>query len=90
VLSGIDWKSLAHELVILSNLMYPNIPKFLGIVAENNDIELVFEYIDGKTLDDLSNDYFKEEDKLRIAKEICDAIYCVYSNHFTEISNMKI
>jgi len=82
VLTDVDWKSLAHELVILSNLRHPNIPEFFGIVIENNVIELVFEYVEGKTLDEMPKDYFKEEDKVRIAKEICDAIDCVFKNNF--------
>ena len=34
VLSDVDWKSLAHELVILSNLKHENIPTFFGIVLK--------------------------------------------------------
>jgi len=82
VLIDVDWKSLAHELVILSNLKHDNIPKFFGIVLENNIIELVFEYIEGKTLDEFAKDHFKEVEKVRIAKEICSAIDCVYRNNF--------
>ena len=82
VLSDVDWKSLAHELVILSNLKHENIPTFFGIVIENNVIELVFEYIEGKTLDEIPKDKLNEEEKIRLAKEICNAIDCVYKSNF--------
>ncbi len=81
-LTNIDWKSLCNELVILGNLESKNIPKFFGIVIENNIIELVFEYIDGKTLDDFPKNYFKEEEKIRIAKDICGVLYEVHLNKF--------
>ena len=46
MMQNIDYKCFAHELVIIAYLEHPNIPKFYGIVTEQNIISLVFEFID--------------------------------------------
>ena len=52
VMHNVDYKCFAHELVIIAYLEHPNIPKFYGIITEQNVLSLVFEFIDGKTLDE--------------------------------------
>ena len=51
VLEEVDWKCLAHEIVIISNLHHQSIPKFYGIILEDGIIGLVNKYISGKPLD---------------------------------------
>jgi len=82
VLSNIDWKSLSNELIIVSNLNHENIPKFYGIVIEKKYIQLVFQYIDGNTLDTFNVNKLDEKQKLHIAKSICNAIDYIYKYKF--------
>jgi len=58
VLTEIDWKSLSNELIIIANIVHDNIPKFYGMIIENSKIEMVFEYVEGKTLDNFSEKCF--------------------------------
>ncbi len=85
VLTDIDWKSLSNELIIIANIDHPNIPKFYGIVTENNKIEMVFQYVEGKTLDEFKDNqfsYFSDQEKMEIVKGLGGAIDVIYKNNF--------
>src|SRR5690349_8396284 len=45
VLEEVDWKCLAHEIVIISNLQHECIPKFYGIILDEGIIALVTQFI---------------------------------------------
>jgi len=84
VLTEIDWKSLSNELIIIANIVHDNIPKFYGMIIENSKIEMVFEYVEGKTLDNFSEKcfaYFSDKEKLNIIKGIAGAIKTLYDNN---------
>jgi len=81
VLKNIDWKSLSHELIIISNIKHPNIPIFYGAVLDDEKIELVFEYVEGNSLETMASK-FNELDKLQIIKTICSAIELLFQNNF--------
>ena len=66
VMQNIDFKCFAHELVIIAYLEHPNIPKFYGIVIQQNIICLVFDYIKGKTLDEFKPSDFTDQQKYKI------------------------
>ena len=61
VLQNVDYKCFAHELVIIAYLEHLNIPKFYGIVIEPNILSLVFEFIDGKNLDEFKPSDFSNK-----------------------------
>jgi len=82
VLAEIDLKCLAHEIVILGNLNHPNIPKFYGMVLEQDFIAIVIQYIFGKTLDKFNFSSFDHKQKVKILKCICSALYYVHSVKF--------
>lgn len=82
VITEVDWKCLAHEIVILSNLSHQSIPKFYGIILDNKIIGLVFKYINGKPLDEYEKNHFKNDEKLKIIKDLADALNYVHQNKF--------
>ena len=82
VLEEVDWKCLAHEIVIISNLHHESIPKFYGIILEDGIIGLVNKYISGKPLDEYNISEFSEKQKLSIAKSLAVSLSFVHGNNF--------
>jgi serine/threonine protein kinase len=82
VLEDIDYKCFAHEIVIIANLKHENIPKFYGIVAEEKVLSLVFQYINGKTLDEFKPKDLDEKLKLYIIKTLGQVLALLHSNKF--------
>lgn len=82
VLEEVDWKCLAHEIVIVSNLHHECIPKFFGIVLDEGIIGLVNKYISGKPLDEYNISEFNEKQKTKIIKSLADALAYLHSNNF--------
>ena len=78
VMKNVDYKCFAHELVILAFLEHKNIPKFYGIVREPNVLCLVFEFIEGKTLDEYKVTDFTTEQKYNIIYQLA----CCHSRKF--------
>ena len=74
----IDWIKLANELVLVSCLVHDHIPKFQGIIIDDDKhgkkkIALVTEHIEGKSLNDYKANNFEdlnEQDKLKIIKDL--------------------
>jgi serine/threonine-protein kinase len=81
IIKDVDWKSLSHELIIISNISHPNIPKFYGVVLDDKYIELVFQYIDGISLEKYAGK-FAELDRLNIVKSVASAIELIFKNSF--------
>jgi serine/threonine protein kinase len=80
VLKNIDYKSFMSELVIMAHLSHPTIPKFYGIVYNNNNISIITEFIKGDTL----NNKLPELDfntKLNILKDIANVLEYMHVNH---------
>lgn len=82
VLEEVDWKCLAHEIVIISNLHHECIPKFYGIILDEGIIGLVNKYISGKPLDEYKISEFDEKQKIKIAKSLSNALFYIHSNNF--------
>lgn len=82
VLEEVDWKCLAHEIVIISNLHHDCIPKFYGIILDEGIIGLVSKYISGKPLDEYNISEFSEKDKIKIAKSLSNALCYIHQNNF--------
>lgn len=82
VLEEVDWKCLAHEIVIISNLHHSSIPKFYGIILEEGIIGLVNKYISGKPLDEYKIADFNEKQKLKIAKSLAESLCFIHENNF--------
>ena len=82
VLEEVDWKCLAHEIVIISNLNHECIPKFYGIVLEEGIIGIVNRYITGKPLDEYDLSNFNEKQKIKIAKSLANTLIYLHSNNF--------
>lgn len=82
VLEEVDWKCLAHEIVIVSNLHHVSIPKFYGIVLEDGIIALVNKYISGKPLDEYNISDFNEKQKVAIMKSLAHSLYYIHENKF--------
>ena len=80
ILKKVDYKSFMSELVILSHLVHPTIPKFYGIVFDKKNISIVTEFITGETL----NNKIQELDfntKLKILKDIGNVLEYMHVNH---------
>jgi serine/threonine-protein kinase Stk1 len=82
VLNNVDWKCLAHEIVIIANLNHPSIPKFFGIVNDDKVLALVFEYVEGKTLDEIPTGELSLEHKINIIKCVASVLNFLHSNQF--------
>ena len=82
LMKNIDYKCFAHELVILAFLNHVNIPKFYGIVREKNLISLVFEFIEGKTLDQYKVTDFTKEQKYHMIYELASSLEYIHSQKF--------
>ena len=81
ILQNIDYKSLMSELVIISHLNHPSIPKFYGLVNEDNNISLVTEYIKGNTLDNIKYLDLNYDIKYKIIKDIGNVLEYMHINH---------
>ena len=79
VMKNVDYKCFAHELVILAFLDHVNIPKFYGIVREKNVLSLVFEFIEGKTLDEYKPTDFNDQQKYHIIYELASCLEYIHS-----------
>ena len=82
VMKNVDYKCFAHELVILAFLEHKNIPKFYGIVREPNVLCLVFEFIEGKTLDEYKVNEFTTEQKYNIIYHLACCLEFIHSRKF--------
>jgi serine/threonine protein kinase len=76
-----DFKCLAHEIIIISNLQHENIPRFYGIVLEEKVLSLVFQYVKGKTLDEFKNE-ITDEIKYQIIKQTAFVLEYMHSQKF--------
>jgi serine/threonine protein kinase len=81
ILHNIDYKSFMSELVILSHLNHPSIPKFYGIVFDDKNISIVTEYIKGENLDHLKLLDLNYDTKMKIIKEIGNVLEYMHVNH---------
>ena len=84
LLTNVDWKCFWNELIILSKIEHDNIPKFYGIITENNKIQMVFQYIKGKSLDLYHGhlNLFSESEKLGLVKSLASALEVIHKNNF--------
>ena len=81
ILHNVDYKSFMSELVILSHLNHPSIPKFYGIVFDDKNISIVTEYIKGENLDHLKLFDLNYDTKMKIIKEIGNVLEYMHVNH---------
>ena len=82
VMKNVDYKCFAHELVILAFLEHKNIPKFYGIVREPDVLCLVFEFIEGKTLDKYKVTEFTKDQKYNIIYQLACCLEFIHSRKF--------
>ena len=82
LMKNVDYKCFAHELVILALLDHENIPKFYGIIREKNVLSLVFEFIEGNTLDQLKIDNFTTQQKYNIIYQLTSCLEYIHSKNF--------
>ena len=82
LMKNVDYKCFAHELVILALLEHENIPKFYGIIREKNVLSLVFEVIEGKTLDQFKINEFNTEQKYNIIYQLTSCLEYIHSKKF--------
>ena len=81
ILQNVDYKSFMSELVILSHLNHPSIPKFYGIVYDDKNISIVTEYIKGETLDNLKFLDLNYNTKMKIIKDLGNVLEYMHVNH---------
>lgn len=66
-----DWKSLAHEMVIVSCIRHECLPLFYGFIYDNNSFALVFERLYGSCLDQINVNKLSEKFKISIINQLC-------------------
>ena len=83
VLQDIDWKCLIHEIVIIGNLKHRSIPNFYGIILDDKKVYLIFDYIEGKTLDKyMHNSEIRVEKKIKIIKQLACVLDYIHRYKF--------
>lgn len=82
ILTNIDYMCLIHEITILANINHQSIPKFYGIVHYEKTLGMVFEFIKGKTLDEIKVNEISYKQKLNIAKLIGNVLEYLHANYF--------
>ena len=82
LMKNVDYKCFAHELVILALLEHENIPKFYGIIREKKVLSLVFEFIEGKTLDQFKISEFSTEQKYNIIYQLTSCLEYIHTKKF--------
>lgn len=82
LLQDVDHKCIAHEIVILSNLKHRCIPKFFGLIVEDENIGLVNKCINGKPLDEYKFVEFDEKIKFKIITDLASTLEYVHENTF--------
>jgi serine/threonine protein kinase len=82
LMKNVDYKCFAHELVILALLDHENIPKFYGIIREKNVLSLVFEFIEGNTLDQFKIENFTTQQKYNIIYQLTSCLEYIHSKNF--------
>ena len=82
VLTDVDIKCFKNEVTILSKLKHDCMPEFFGIVYTKEVVGLVFEYINGKTLDEYKLSDLTDTHKVNIAKSIASALNYMHKNKF--------
>lgn len=76
----LDYKCFPHELVIITYLDHPNIPKFHGIIHENGEFCLVFDFIEGRTLDKFKPSQFTESIKIQMIYDLASILEYIHQN----------
>ena len=82
LMKNVDYKCFAHELVILALLEHENIPKFYGIIREKNVLSLVFEFIEGKTLDQFKITDITTEQKYNMIYQLTSCLEYIHNKKF--------
>jgi serine/threonine protein kinase len=82
IIANVDWKCFAHEIVILSNLVHDSIPKFYGMIIEDNILATVTKFINGKTLSQITPKEIPDEDKLSMVKQLGNVLNFIHKNSF--------
>ena len=82
LMKNVDYKCFAHELVILALLEHENVPKFYGIIREKNVLSLVFEFIEGKTLDQFKITDFTTEQKYNMIYQLTSCLEYIHNKKF--------
>jgi len=68
--------------VIIGNLTHECIPKFYGIVIDENVLALVFSYVSGKTIDEYKLSELSADLKFKMVKQLCSVLDYVHASKF--------
>lgn len=78
-----EYNRFKKEAEIVSNLKHPNIVECYGFVEEGDDVFLVFDYVEGKNVDNIISEKTRIglDDVKNIMGQVCDAIYYAHSKN---------
>jgi len=82
IISDIDLRCFINEIVILSKISHPNIPKFYGMLFEDNYIGMVMHFIMGKSLDEVEVEEIPIETKMSIIKSLSCSLAYIHSKNY--------
>lgn len=76
----VDYRCLAHELVIYTNFKHKNIPYFYGVISPNEEVELglVNQYISGSSLLQVDIKTLDEKTKFKIIFGLAQALEYIH------------
>jgi outer membrane protein assembly factor BamB/tRNA A-37 threonylcarbamoyl transferase component Bud32 len=81
-LRKIGIQNFEREANILASLSHPAIPKIFDYFSEDNRSYLILEFIEGSTLEDLSEERrqpFAQEEAIELALQVCDVLAYLHS-----------
>jgi serine/threonine protein kinase len=82
LIEEVDLKCLKNEIEISSKVCHPHIPKFYGMMLEDNNIGIVIEFIEGRTLDEVDLSLIPFNRKIEFMKQLCSAVNYLHSLNF--------
>lgn len=81
VLTEIDIKCLIHELAVIIKIDCHYIPKFMGVILEENRFSYVTKFVYGQTLDEVDFSKHSDEYKLMITKQLSKVVLYFHENN---------
>lgn len=78
-----DIKCIIHEIAILSRLESEHLPKFMGVILDENkqNISYVTSFIVGRPLDEIDVNKLSDETKISVTKQLSKIVTFIHENN---------
>ena len=81
-----DYRNLdveRKEIEMMKRLKHPNLPAIVDVIEQKNSLLIVMDYIEGRSLEDIVQEYGPQEEKLVVkwAKQLCDVLHYLHTQY---------